>query len=96
MRFVLILLSVVAAPAVLVSPADAQSRCTREWNSLLRQFDIRCDDGTSGTERYNPLLRQHDIEIERRNRDPLRPLPEQQRCTRRWNSLLRQEVIVCD
>jgi hypothetical protein len=96
MRFVLILLSVVGAFASLASPAGAQSRCTREWNSVLRQWDIRCDDGTSGTERYNPVLRQHDIEIERRSRDLLRPLPQQQRCTRRWDTLLRQEVIVCE
>ena len=45
---------------ILVMPPFIQSavaqRCTTRWNQFLRQYEIRCDDGSTATEKYNPFL----------------------------------------
>jgi len=85
-----ILCSIVLLTAT-TTPVWAQTRCTTQWNALIRQYETRCDDGTRATEQYNPLLREWERTI-------TRPPPAFQppvRCTTRYNALLRQWEEVC-
>ena len=68
-------------------------RCTTQWNSLLRQYETRCDDGTSQRDQYNDLLRQWDTTIQSG-----RPgqFPQERRCRTTYNALLRQWQTDCN
>jgi hypothetical protein len=82
------------ASAILFGATTAQAqRCTTQWNQFFRQYETRCDDGSTGTEKYNPFLKQWEQEI----RPGYQPgtLQPTTRCTTKWNQFLRQWEQVC-
>lgn len=91
-RIILSIVIGVTLVSAVPSLAVAQ-RCTTRWNSLLRQYETRCDDGTTQRDQYNDLLRQWDTTIQRGQPGQF-PQERWRRTT--YNEFLRQWQTVCD
>lgn len=83
-----------AVSLALAVPVAAQESCTKRWNSVLKEWDITCTDGSTGSERYNPVLKEWESEL-RPGWQRGDPFAQPQRCTTRWNSVLREYETEC-
>lgn len=91
-----ILAAVTLAAVLLGAPslAAAQDRCTKQWHPVLKEWLIECADGTTGSERYNPVIKEWEREI-RPGWQRGDPFAQPQRCTTRWNVILRAYETTC-
>jgi len=86
MKTVILFLAVLMVSMPVVS---AQSRCITQWNPLWKQYETRCSDGATSTEKFNPFSRQW----ESATQGPASP--KRQRCYTAYNALVRQWETVC-